>query len=114
MQSTVALKPSRSGFPKAAVRAALKEELVKGLRAEAQRNNRTLPSSDDDLAKLEQDIDSLFVVEILCVLDTVLPFQVDESVVRKGGYRSVNAALAHLAVTVEAAWTEWSAKGGKP
>jgi hypothetical protein len=114
MHATVAVKCTPNVFPGAAVNAALRKALLEGLRAEAQRKNRTLPANDVDLAKLDQDIDSLFVVEILCVLDTVLPFEVSESVVRRGGYSSVNAALAHLAGTVEAAWKAWAANGGAP
>ena len=48
-------------------------------------------------------IDSLTAVEILCVLDEV-PFTVNESVVRPGGYSSIQDALTHLNERIEKQW----------
>jgi hypothetical protein len=53
------------------------------------------------------EIDSLGVVEVLCALDDLVPFPVDESVVRPGGYNSINEAVRHVVGRIERAWRQY-------
>ncbi|MGO8869003.1 MAG: hypothetical protein ACLQME_21150 [Alphaproteobacteria bacterium] len=82
----------------------LRNELTEAVRAEANRKGRELPETIDKVLLAVIEIDSLTVVEILCVLDDILPFEVGESVVRAGGYSSINEAVKHLVKNIEQEW----------
>ena len=58
-------------------------------------------------------IDSLAVVEILCVLDDILPFEANESVVRPGGYSSIEDAVKSVSGRVEKHWVKHHQEVGK-
>jgi hypothetical protein len=93
-------------FPAKAVYAALRAELIASVQAEALRKGKALPSDLDLVVAATIEIDSLIVVEILCVLDGTLPFQVGESVVRAGGYSSIKSALEHVMGQIEKEFTD--------
>lgn len=93
-------------YPADAVAACLHDELLKALRAEAHRTGRVLPDNPDEITMLAIEIDSLTVVEVLCSLDDILPFEVRESAVRAGGYGSIDAAVTDLAKCIERQWRE--------
>lgn len=112
MSTTVTTKPADVPvFPAEAVADCLKQELIEAVRAEGERNEEDLPENPDELAAYSRFVDSLSVVEILCVLDDVLPFTVDESVVRAGGYDSIDAAVKHVMGRVEKKWIEHYGEG---
>jgi hypothetical protein len=98
-------------YPADAVADCLRDEFVKAVRDEAARSGQVLPENDDDLVGLPVEIDSLTAVENLCALDDILPFQVDESVVRAGGYDSVNEAINHIVGRIEGKWQEYHEGG---
>jgi hypothetical protein len=50
------------------------------------------------------DVDSLVVVSLLCTVEPHIGFELPESVVRTGGYKSVDAAVEHLLPRIEAEW----------
>jgi hypothetical protein len=52
-------------------------------------------------------IDSLVVVEILLELETQVPFDLPESLVRAGGYDSVDEVVQHLIPQVEKRWIKY-------
>jgi hypothetical protein len=52
-------------------------------------------------------IDSLVVVEILLELETKVPFDLPESLVRAGGYDSVDEVVQHLIPQVEKRWIKY-------
>lgn len=114
--STIAPAPLASpataaSFPRAAVEACLRDELVETVKADAGIKGLTLPSSPTDLAQTPFQVDSLVVVSILCAVEPIIGFELPDSVVRPGGYGSVESALGHLIPQIEAQWIK---KGGKP
>jgi hypothetical protein len=96
-------------YPRARVEAVLLDELVQAVEAEARRKGRTIPSGSE-LLSAPIPIDSLAVVEILCVLDPIVGFEVKEEVVKRGGYSSIAEAVHEVATKVKGAWTEYRAK----
>jgi hypothetical protein len=91
-------------FPAAAVRSALRAELIQAVKSEASVKGTTLPSAPNDIAKANVDIDSLVVVSLLVSVEPQVGFELPESVVRTGGYKSVDAAVDHLLPRIEAEW----------
>ena len=79
-------------FPAAAVETRLSEQITRVVQHRAQ------------VRCMEAGIDSLEVVEILCTLDDLLPFEVNESVVRPGGYSSIEDAVTNLSARIEKRW----------
>jgi hypothetical protein len=88
--------PVLAPFPAATVEAALRTELVQAVKDEASIKGIALPTSEVDIAKAAFQVDSLIVVSILCVVEPIVGFELPESVVRTGGYRSVDSALSQL------------------
>ena len=81
-----------AAFPAATVETRLSEEITRIVQPQTHvRGSAT-------------SIDSLAVVEILCALDNILPFEVNESVVRPGGYSSIEDAVASLSGRIEKRW----------
>jgi len=99
-------------YPADAVAACLHDELLKAVRAQAHGTGQVLPDNPDEIAMLAIEVDSLTVVEVLCSLDDILPFEVRESVVRAGGYSSIETAVTDLAKSIERQWKEHHG-GGK-
>jgi hypothetical protein len=99
-------------FPKAAVEACLRDELMETVKVEAGVKGIALPSAPADIAKTSFQVDSLVVVSILCMVEPIVDFELPDSVVRAGGYASVDSALAHLLPRIETHWIK--KKGGKP
>lgn len=99
-------------FPADAAPTCLRDELIGAVRAEARRKGEDLPKNPDEIVLQAIEIDSLTVVELLCALDDILPFQVGENVVRAGGYRSIDDAVNHLVGRIEREWRKYH-NGGK-
>ncbi len=91
-------------YPAIHVASALKRELIDSIRAIARRKGMVVPKNDGSLVAANVEIDSLSVIEILCVLDEILPFEVGESVVRAGGYGSIQEAVDDVTASVEKEW----------
>jgi hypothetical protein len=101
-----------ASFPKAAVEVGLRDELVETVKSEAAVKGIALPSASADIAKTPFQVDSLVVVSILCMVEPIVGFELPDSVVRAGGYASIESALAHLLPRIEAQWARKT--GGKP
>ena len=99
-------------FPTAAVEADLRFELIEAIKAEAMIKGVTLPASPSAIAQSPFQVDSLIVVSILCVIEPLVGFELPESVVRTGGYATVEQAVGHLLPRIEAEWKKQ--KGVKP
>lgn len=99
-------------FPKAAVEKCLRDELIETVKAEARLKGVALPPAASDTAKTSFQIDSLVVVSILCAVEPIVGFELPESVVRAGGYASVESALEQLLPKIEGQWAKQ--KGRKP
>ncbi|WP_210345541.1 hypothetical protein [Bradyrhizobium sp. CCBAU 53421] len=98
-------------FPLAAVEAKLRDELVEAVKIEASIRGMALPAAPADIAKASVHVDSLVVVSILCAVEPIVGFELPESVVRAGGYMSVEGALGQLLPRLEKEWTK--KKGAK-
>jgi hypothetical protein len=98
-------------FPLAAVEAKLRDELVEAVKIEASIRGMALPPAPADIAKASVHVDSLVVVSILCAVEPIVGFELPESVVRAGGYTSVDSALGQLLPRLEKEWTK--KKGAK-
>lgn len=91
-------------FPLAAVEADLRNELIEVVKAEAAIKGVALPPVPAAIGTTPFQIDSLVVVSILCVVEPLLGVELPDSVVRTGGYGSVDQALAQLVPRIEAYW----------
>lgn len=98
-------------FPLAAVGAKLRDELLEAVKIEASIRGMALPAAPADIAKASVHVDSLVVVSILCAVEPIVGFELSESVVRAGGYTSVDSALGQLLPRLEKEWTK--KKGAK-
>ena len=98
-------------FPRAAVEAKLRDELVEAVKIEASIRGMALPAAPADIAKTSVHVDSLVVVSILCAVEPIVGFELPESVVRAGGYTSVDSALGQLLPCLEKEWMK--KKGAK-
>lgn len=97
-------KPITVLFPKAEVVAHLVAELTNVAVAEAGFRGITLPKGSAQLLKAAVPMDSLTVVDALCVIEPVIGFELRDSTVRTGGYNSIQSALDHLVPRIEKAW----------
>ena len=91
-------------FPQPAVEKCLRDELIEAVKAEAGIRCVALPSAPADIAKTSFQVDSLVVVSILCTVEPIVGFELPDSVVRAGGYTSVESALEHLLPRIERTW----------
>ena len=98
-------------FPSAAVEARLRDELVEAVKIEASIRGMALPAAPADIVKVSVRVDSLVVVSILCAVEPIVGFELPESVVRAGGYTSVESALGQLLPRLEKEWMK--KKGAK-
>ena len=102
-----------AAFPKAEVEAKLKGALLGAAQSDAAVKGITLPPTIAGQASASVRLDSLDVVSLLCEVEPVLGFKLQESLVRAGGYSSVNQAMDHLLPRIEQAWVKSGNKGTK-
>jgi hypothetical protein len=108
------VKPSMSkGFPSADVEAKLRDLLLDAVTADAQLKGIVLPADKPGKCAASIRLDSLGVVDLLCGLEPVVGFELKESLVKTGGYKSVDDAVEHLMPRIEKAWTKHGTAGGK-
>jgi acyl carrier protein len=98
-------------FPAAAIQARLQEELIEVVKIQAGLENRTLPDNSAAILTGPSTLDSLVVVEVLCVLDELLGFELSEDVVRAGGYETIADAIGHLMPRIEKKWRKRNGGG---
>ena len=104
--------PAAATFPVAAVEQCLRDELIETVKAEAMVRGVVLPAAAAQVAKSPFQVDSLVVVSILCAVEPIVGFELPDSVVRAGGYTSVEGALEHLLPRIEKQWIK--RKGATP
>lgn len=110
---TVAPPPSTiAPFPRSAVEAGLRGELIEVVKIEASIRGISLPAAPAQITKAAVHVDSLVVVSILCAVEPIVGCELPDSVVRAGGYVSVESALAHLLPSIEKEYMK--RKGAKP
>ena len=114
MVTTTIEKPAATGtFPATAVEEKLRSALLATVKSITAMQDVALPEAPAAQYAVAVHLDSLGVVELLCEIDPIVGFELKDSVVRSGGYRSVNEAVGHLMPRIEAAWNRNASKGGK-
>lgn len=106
--------PAVTAFPKSDVIKALIDELLEVARTEAQLRGIPFPQDQGGALKMSVPLDSLSVVDTLCAVEPVVGFELRESLVRTGGYNSIDEALGHLLPRIENVWVKKKANGAKP
>lgn len=96
-------------FPLEAIVDKLRDEMIEAAKIEASLRGLSLPATPDQIAKVPLHLDSLVAVAILCTVEPIIGFELPESVVRTGGYISVEHALTSLLPRLE---KEWAKKKG--
>src|SRR5262245_33275865 len=95
-----------TAFPKAEVEAKLKGALLGAAQSDATLKGFALPSDVASQASASVYLDSLDVVSLLCEVEPAAGFELKNSLVRAGGYSSVNQAMDHLMPRIEQAWVK--------
>lgn len=97
-------KPLFQNFPAASIEATLRTWLLQSILSTASLHGVSIPSEETAQSTLGIQIDSLVVVALLCEAEKIAGITLKESIVKAGGYDSVNDALAHLMPRIEKAW----------
>ena len=96
--------PGQQAFPVNDVTKALVDELLLIAKDEAQVRGIALPGDRPGMMAAAIPMDSLSVVATLVAIEKHLGFELKESIVRTGGYDSVQAAIDHLVPRIQVAW----------
>jgi hypothetical protein len=104
MATIAQVAPQKDAFPKSDVIKSLIDELLHVATAEAQVRNITLPADLPGRMTAAVPMDSLSVVATLVAVEKVIGFELKESIVRTGGYDSVQAAIDHLVPRIQLVW----------
>lgn len=110
---TLAPSKTGTGFPKAAVEAKLRQILINAAEADAAFNGTSFPTDTPGKCAAAARLDSLDVVSLLCDVEPIIGLELKDSLVRAGGYHSVNHAMDHLMPRIEKAWEKHAGKGDK-
>ena len=113
MATTAPPIPKTKVFPKADILKVLMAELTDVAENEAGLHGIKLPTDPAGIAKAPVPLDSLTVVDTLCSIEPVLGFPPRESIVRTGGYDSIEEALDHMLPRIERVWNKKWYKGAK-
>jgi acyl carrier protein len=103
-------KVATDAFPDAEVEACLAAELIEAAKSEAEIKEIDLPQTTAGLRAMQIAIDSLVVVDLLVSVEPILGFELKDSIVRQGGYASVEDAVSHLLPRIQ---KEWMKRKGK-
>ncbi len=106
----VAAKSDAGAFPAAEVAACLIAELIEAAKMEAGIREINVPPTTVEQCAMQISIDSLVVVELLVAVEPILGFELKDSVVKPGGYNSVDEAKNHLMPRIQ---KEWMRRKGK-
>ncbi|MCW1838749.1 hypothetical protein [Prosthecomicrobium hirschii] len=93
-------------FPSSEVAKKLADELVVSVKDLATIQGIGLPAIHKELLEKAIHIDSHTIVEILCVLDQVVGFEVGQDAVRPGGYNSIEEAVTDVTARVGKLWAK--------
>lgn len=102
-----------TAFPTAAVEAQLRSSLVDVVDGTAAISGVALPADAVGKCAASVQIDSLDVVDILCGVEGIVGFELKDSIVKAGGYKSINEAIGHVLPRIQSAWQKQQGKGSK-
>ena len=94
-------------FPAAQVESQLRTQLAAEAKMQAQLRGAGSGPSLRRSSKAEPEIDSLVAVAALTVIESFVPFEVSESLIRPGGYASVIVFISDLLPKVNNQWLEY-------
>jgi hypothetical protein len=104
---------SKKLFPSAEVESALRTALLESVVATAAIYGTALPEDPQAQSAASVQLDSLDVVGMLCRLEPLVGYELKDSLVRTGGYRSVNDAMGQLMPRIQASWDKQASKVAK-
>jgi hypothetical protein len=97
-------------FPAAQIESQLRAQLAAEAKVQAQLRGTGSGPSLRRSSKAEPEIDSLVAVEVLTVIESFVPFELPESLIRPGGYTSVNDFINDLLPKVNNRWLDHKRK----
>jgi hypothetical protein len=100
-------------FPLKDVEAQLRSSLHDLVSSNAALHGTLLPSGAAAQAAYVTQIDSLDVVDVLCGIEPIVGFELKDSIVKAGGYPTINAAIDHVLPRIQSAWEKHGKKGAK-
>jgi hypothetical protein len=107
-------KPSTTVvFPTAAVEGKLRSALLDSVKSTAALHDIALPNTTAGQYSAAVHLDSLGVVDVLCDVESIVGFPLKDSIVKSGGYNSIDEAIGHVMPRIEAAWQKQASKGAK-
>lgn len=110
---TITRLGTTTAFPGASVETKLRDALLESVKSTASLQGISLPSSTPAQCAASVHLDSLEVVNLLCEVEPIVGFELKDSIVKVGGYHSINEAIGHVMPRIEAAWQKHVSKGGK-
>jgi|SoiMethySBSTD1v2_1073268.scaffolds.fasta_scaffold07802_11 acyl carrier protein len=108
---TVVKPGSTKAFPTADVEAKLRELLLEDVVADAELKGTKIPTGKAGQFAAAVQLDSLRVVDLLCGIESLVGIELQDSLVKAGGYKSINEAVGHLMPRIESAWQKHGNKG---
>ena len=111
--NTVTKPSSTVAVPAAAVEAQLRNALLEAVKSTAALHGIALPATTTGQCAASVHLNSLGVVNLLCEVEPIVGFQLNDSIVKSGGYNSINEAIGHVMPRITAAWQKHSSKGAK-
>lgn len=93
-----------TSFPMEVIETKLRDELIEAVKIEASIKGVPLPDMPAEIAKAAVHVDSLVALSILCTVEPIIGFELPDSMVRTGGYVSVERALEHLLLNLNKEW----------
>src|ERR1700730_8936418 len=102
--ATVTEPTSTVAFPASAVEAKLRGGLLDWVKSTAALHDIALPPTTAGQYAASVHLDSLGVVDLLCDAEPIVGFQLKDSIVKSGGYHSINDATSHVMPRIESAW----------
>ena len=110
---TIVKTAATKAFPGTDVEAKLCDLLLEAVTSDAQPKGVALPADKPGKFAAGIHLDSLGVVDLLCGLEPAVGFELKDSLVKAGGYKSINDAVEHLMPCIERAWIKNGSVGGK-
>jgi len=104
--ATTAKPKTPVAFPTQAIEASIREFLAEERAMQAVLHGGSAAAGGPAGIGPQPVIDSLVVVEVLLELETKVPFELPESLVRAGGYDSVDEVVQHLMPQLQQRWSK--------
>lgn len=100
-------------FPAAAVEVKLRGALLESVKSTAALHGIALPTTTAGQYAASVHLDSLGVVDLLCDVEPIVGFPLKDSIVKSGGYHSINEAISHVMPRVNSAWQKHASQEDK-